>query len=135
MAVGDTRGSRHLIQNSLRLPSPSPVAGTGRISDSSPLTDIIYLGGTATHYATVQKLLERLEIKKFVKRDRAPWPHLFESRIKREELLGRQLQTTADKLCNGSLALLLTGLAKSSLNRKDCRSLRRLLDEPDGDVH
>ena len=62
------------------------------------LTDTIYPNGTGAHYATVQKLLERLEIKKFVRRDRKPWPHQFESRIEREELIGRRLQTTADKI-------------------------------------
>src|SRR5579872_6415586 len=34
------------------------------------LTDVLYPSGTGVHYATVQKLLERLEGKKFVKRDR-----------------------------------------------------------------
>jgi len=52
------------------------------------LTDTLYPGGTGAHYATVQKLLERLELKKFVKRDRKPWPHQFEPRIDREELIG-----------------------------------------------
>ena len=31
------------------------------------LTDTIYPGGSGAHYATVQKLLERLENKKFIK--------------------------------------------------------------------
>ena len=39
------------------------------------LTDTLYPSGTGVHYATVQKLLERLEAKKFVKRDRSAWPH------------------------------------------------------------
>ncbi len=93
------------------------------------LTDILYPNGTGAHYATVQKLLERLEIKKFVKRDRKPWPHQFESRIDREELIGRRLQTTADKLCGGSLVPLMNHLVKSQLTAEDRRSLRGLLDE------
>ena len=39
------------------------------------ITDVIYPKGTASHYGTVQKLLERLEAKGFVNRDRRPWPH------------------------------------------------------------
>ncbi|MFO1045550.1 MAG: BlaI/MecI/CopY family transcriptional regulator [Planctomycetaceae bacterium] len=98
------------------------------------LTDTIYPNGTGAHYATVQKLLERLEIKKFVRRDRKPWPHQFESRIEREELIGRRLQTTADKLCGGSLVPLMTHLVKSQLSAEDRRSLRGLLDELEAGV-
>lgn len=95
------------------------------------LTDTLYPGGTGAHYATVQKLLERLEIKKFVKRDRKPWPHQFESRVNREELIGRRLQATADKLCEGSLAPLLTHLVKVRLSPEERGSLRGLLDQLD----
>jgi predicted transcriptional regulator len=98
------------------------------------LTDILYPNGTGAHYATVQKLLERLEIKKFVKRDRKPWPHQFESRIDREELIGRRLQTTADKLCDGSLVPLMTHLVKAQLTPEDRQSLRGLLDELEAGV-
>ena len=98
------------------------------------LTDTIYPGGSGAHYATVQKLLERLENKKFVKRDRKPWPHQFESRVNREELIGRRLQATADKLCEGSLAPLLTHLVKVQLNSDERSSLRGLLDQLDRDA-
>ena len=43
------------------------------------LTDLCYPGGGTSHYATVQKLLERLEHKGYVRRQRrpdaAPLPH------------------------------------------------------------
>ena len=87
--------------------------------------------GPHDRYATVQKLLERLELKKFVKRDRKPWPHIFESRVNREELIGRRLQATADKLCQGSLAPLLSHLVKEKLSPDQLGSLRDLLDELD----
>ena len=93
------------------------------------LTDTLYPGGSGAHYATVQKLLERLENKKFIKRDRKPWPHLFESKVDRQELIGRRLQTTADKLCSGSLAPLLSHLVKAQLNDGERAELRGLLDE------
>lgn len=96
------------------------------------LTDVIYPGGSGSHYATVQKLLERLEGKACVKRDRLPWPHAFEPTIQREELIVRRLQATADKLCHGSLEPLLTQLVRTQkLSAEDRQSLRGLLDELD----
>ena len=35
------------------------------------LTDVLYPGGGAAQYATVQKLLDRMEAKGYVRRDRA----------------------------------------------------------------
>lgn len=96
------------------------------------LTDVLYPSGTGVHYATVQKLLERLEGKKFVKRDRAAWPHRFEAMIGRDDLISRRLQLTADKLCEGALAPLLTNLVRATrLSSEERKSLRSLLDELD----
>ena len=94
------------------------------------LTDLLYPEGTGSQYATVQKLLDRLEAKGCVARDREVWPHVFRATIAREELIGRRLQATADKLCEGSLAPLLTHLVRrSELTPDERQSLRSLLDE------
>ena len=94
------------------------------------LTDLLYPEGTGSQYATVQKLLDRLEAKGCVARDREVWPHVFRAMIAREELIGRRLQATADKLCEGSLTPLLTHLVRQSeLTADERRSLRTLLDE------
>src|SRR5437868_12123913 len=74
------------------------------------LTDVLYPEGTAAHYATVQKLLERLEAKACVVRDRTPWPHVFAPAVTRDALIGLRLRTMAEKLCGGSLTPLLTHL-------------------------
>jgi BlaI family transcriptional regulator, penicillinase repressor len=96
------------------------------------LTDVLYPEGTASQYATVQKLLERLEAKGCVVRDRSPWPHLFKARISREHLIGRQLRTVAEKLCGGSLAPLLTHLLRfENLSPKERQELRAFMDELD----
>ncbi len=96
------------------------------------LTEQLYPESTLSLTATVQKLLERLEGKKCVKRDRKVWPHLFCATIKREELIVRQLQTTANKLCEGEIHPLLTCLVKTrGLSAADRKSLRGLLDELD----
>src|SRR5262249_40146985 len=74
------------------------------------LTDALYPDGGAAQYATVQKLLDRLEVKQHVGRDRAGPAHVFTAAVQREELIGRRLQDMAEKLCGGSLTPLLTHL-------------------------
>ena len=96
------------------------------------LTERLYPEGTSALNATVQKLLERLEAKKCVKRNRKTWPHQFSAAVASEVLIARQLQTTANKLCQGEIHPLLTTLVKArGLSAKDRQSLRGLLDELD----
>jgi predicted transcriptional regulator len=98
------------------------------------LSETLYPNGTTVHYATVQKLLERLEGKKYVKRNRNDWPHTFQPIVDRSDLINRRLRMTADKLCAGSLAPLLTSLVKASqLTSEERQSLRSLLDELDAE--
>lgn len=105
--------------------------------DSGPatirrLTEVLYPGGGASHYATVQKLLDRLEAKGFVTRDRAPAAHTFAAAVGRDELIGRRLQDVAEKLCGGSLTPLLTHLVRNRrLNARQRQELRALIDELD----
>jgi predicted transcriptional regulator len=94
------------------------------------LAEELYDKSSASQHATVQKLLERLQAKGCVSRDRDSWPHTFAPAIEREDLIGRQLQQTADKLCDGSLQPLLTHLVKAGrLSAGDRQSLRSLLDD------
>ena len=94
------------------------------------ITDVIYPKGTASHYGTVQKLLERLEAKRFVSRDRGHWPHVFAAAIDRDVLIGMRLRVMADKLCGGSLTPLLTQLVQAEgLSSADRQALRQQLDE------
>lgn len=96
------------------------------------LTEQLYGNNTLSLTATVQKLLERLEGKKCVKRDRKEWPHRFSATIQREELIVRQLETTANRLCEGEIHPLLTCLVKTRGLSADLRkSLRGMLDELD----
>jgi BlaI family penicillinase repressor len=96
------------------------------------LTHQLYSEYTSSQHATVQKLLERLEGKDCVRRNRNLWPHIFEPAIERGDLIDRKLQQTADKLCDGSIQPLLTHLVKGGrLSAQDRRSLRTLLDELD----
>jgi BlaI family penicillinase repressor len=97
-----------------------------------PLTGRLYPQGTRAHYATVQTLLERLEAKGFVRRDRSAAAHTFTAAIDREELIGRRLQATAEKLCGGSFTPLLMHLVRArKLSAQEREELRALIDDLD----
>jgi len=94
------------------------------------ITGGLYTRGTTGEYATVQKLLERLEAKGCVKRDRSSFAHTFTARIGREKLIGDALESIARTLCNGSMTPLLIHLAEAGrLSPDDYKTLRRLIDE------
>jgi BlaI family transcriptional regulator, penicillinase repressor len=96
------------------------------------LTDELYPDGGVAQYATVQKLLERLEAKHYVRRDRTASVHVFSAAVDRDDLIGRRLKAIADKLCGGSLAPLLSHLLQSRpLSPAERKSLRSLIDELD----
>ena len=63
--------------------------GTATIRE---ITESIYGGRTTAAYATVQKLLERLESKGCVRRNRRPSAHVFAPRIERGQLIGQGLE-------------------------------------------
>src|SRR5262245_21012029 len=94
------------------------------------ITDVIYPRGTDTHYATVQKLLERLEAKGHVHRDRSSHAHLFTAATDRDALVGQRLRVMAEKLCGGLMGPLLTHLVRAeALTAEERRELRALIDE------
>ncbi len=93
------------------------------------LTARIYPGQTVSDYATVQKLLERLEQKRCVARNRAGLAHVFRAAVERELLIDQQLQEIADRLCDGSWVPVLSQLVRRvSLSKKDREQLRKLLE-------
>ncbi len=92
----------------------------------------VYKQGGASVYATVQKLLDRLESKGFVRRDRAAQVHIFQAAVDREELIGRRLRAVADSLCGGSLSPLLSHLVEDrGLSDAERRELRGLIERLD----
>jgi BlaI family penicillinase repressor len=96
------------------------------------ITEILYPDGKTAQYATVQKLLERLEAKACVRRDRSGAAHHFSAMIDRDGLIGRRLQSVAEALCGGSWTPLLTHLVqKNKLSSKDLHALRDLIEELD----
>jgi BlaI family penicillinase repressor len=77
------------------------------------IADVLYPDGDAAHYATVQKLMERLEDKGYVKHHRQRGVLVYIPLVDREELLSRRLREVAEKLCGGSLTPLVMNLVRS----------------------
>src|SRR3954447_7756428 len=94
------------------------------------LTDVLHPGGGAAQYATIQKLLDRMEDKGYVRRDRSLFVHRFAPALDRDELIGRRLRSLAETLCDGSLTPLLTHLATAgALTEEERRALRALVEQ------
>jgi predicted transcriptional regulator len=95
------------------------------------LTDVLYPQGGAAGYSTVQKLLDRLEAKDCVRRNRKVVPHRFTAAVDRDALIGRRLQAVAESLCDGSLVPLLSNLVQQTgpLSESERKDLRELIDK------
>lgn len=94
------------------------------------LAEAIYPRTTSSEISTVQKLLQRLEAKRLVRRDRSRHVHRFAPAVDRADFAGRQIEGMVDKLTDGSLAPLLTHLIRSKgLSAEERSELRKLLDE------
>src|SRR5262245_22876643 len=86
-------------------------------------------GRQAVQTATVQKLLERLEAKGWVSRDRSGEVQLFAAEAGRDDLIGRRLQGIAEELCEGSLTPLINHLVRrEKLSAADKQALRDFID-------
>jgi len=96
------------------------------------LTEILYGNTQPALLATVRKLLDRLEEKGCVSRDRSRRPHHYNAVVKREELADNRLKAAADELFDGDMAPLLTHLVRSQkLSAKDREELRKVFEELD----
>ena len=92
------------------------------------LREQLYPAPTKAQHGTVQRLLQRLEDKGFVERDRKLPVHLFVAKISRRDYASSQLESLADKLTGGSLAPLITHLIEQKkISPAEIRKLRSLL--------
>ncbi len=90
----------------------------------------LYPDATKAQHGTVQRLLQRLEDKGYVERDRSLPVHLFSAKIDSQTYACSQLELLAAKLTGGLLAPLITQLVKGKkLSRKEIKRLRGILDE------
>ena len=82
------------------------------------------------YYATVKKLLERLDAKGFVRREPKGIAYLYAATVERDELIGQRLRVLSERLCEGSVTPLLTQLAQHErLNKKQQAALLALMNE------
>jgi predicted transcriptional regulator len=94
------------------------------------LTDVLYPRGGASEFATVHRLLERLETKDHVRRERGGTAFVFHPVRPRDDVVGQQLEVLLDKLCGGSLQPLLSNLVRNRrLSADELRDLLALVDE------
>lgn len=92
------------------------------------LTDLMYPETNHASYMTVKKLLERLEAKRFVTRSTEERAHRFAASVAREEIIAGELESVVDKLCDGSIAPLVSALVKGvSLTKKQRTELNQLI--------
>ena len=94
------------------------------------IAERMYENVDTSQYYTVQKLLERLEEKGCVSRDRTSRTHVFSASVQREDVVSERLRDLADSLCEGSLTPLLTGLLNiRRLSDDELTTLRGLVCE------
>jgi predicted transcriptional regulator len=90
----------------------------------------LYPDASKAQHGTVQRLLQRLEDKGYVERDRTLPVHLFSAKIDRQTYARNQLESLAAKLTGGSLASLITYLVEGKkLSPKELSRLRVILDD------
>ncbi len=90
----------------------------------------LYGDSAKAQHGTVQRLVQNLEEKGFVRRDRSLGVNLFSAIVGREAYGGLQLESLAEKLTGGSIAPLLTHLLEEKkLDKAEIKRLRELLEE------
>lgn len=93
----------------------------------------LYPDETKAQHGTVQRLLQRLEEKGFVTRDRNLSIHFFSAAISRQTYAGQQMESLADKLTAGSFAPLITHLVEQKkISGDEIGRIRAILDAHEG---
>lgn len=96
------------------------------------IVEALALASSPMQAATVQKLLERLEAKQWVKRDRSEAIQKFVALGNRDDLIGQRLEGIAEQLCEGSMTPLLSHLVRrEQLSPEEIRHLRELIESFD----
>ena len=93
------------------------------------IRELLYPDDTKAQHGTVQRLLQRLEEKGFVERDRSISVHFYSAIISRQAYAGQQLESLAERLTSGSIAPLITHLVEQKkISRTEINQLRAILD-------
>ena len=122
---------RRSLSLSRLLVASSRIKIRGLASTARAIASRLYGEESASAIGTVQKLIQRLEEKDLVLRDRREPVHRFSTRVTRDAVAGMQLQELAAKLSDGSLSPFIMHLVQAEqLSKKEKQALRRLLGEP-----
>jgi len=90
----------------------------------------LYPDESKAQHGTVQRLLQRLEDKGYVERNRNLPVHLFSATISRQAYAGGQLESLAAKLTAGSFAPLITHLVEQKkISHDEIDKIRAILDD------
>ena len=90
----------------------------------------LYSDNTPAYHATVNSLLDQLEKKGYVARDRSGFAHSFTATIDRSTLVGNQIQQIADSYFDGALTPMLLPLVnKINLSKRDRETIRKIIDK------
>ena len=93
------------------------------------IRETLYPDASKAQHGTVQRLLQRLEEKGFVTRDKSLPVHLFNAAVSREAYASGQLQSLTSRLTGGSIAPLITHLLEQEkIGPAEIRRLRRILE-------
>ncbi len=119
---------RHVLAN-------AEFAVMDRLWENGPMTaralrEQLYPDAPRAQHGTIQRLLQRLEVKGFVSRDRTLSVHVFASTITREEYGGHQIESIAERLTNGSIVPLITHLVEHRrISPEEIERIRKIIDE------
>lgn len=90
----------------------------------------LYPDETKAQHGTVQRLLQRLEDKGCVDRDKNLSVHFFAALISRDAYGAQQFESLADKLTAGSIAPMITHLVEhKKISPQDIDRIREILDQ------
>ena len=98
------------------------------------IREALYPDASKSQHGPVQRLLQRLEEKGFVERDRELSIHFFSAAISRQNYAGLQLELLAEKLTAGSFTPLLTHLVdQRKISPAEIDQIRALLSEQESE--
>lgn len=94
------------------------------------IRETLYPDASKAQHGTVQRLLQRLEDKGFVTRDKSLPVHLFSAVFSREAYASGQLESLTAKLTGGSIAPLITHLIEQEkIKPEEIKRLREILKQ------
>lgn len=125
------------------MPTPTPLANAelavmdllwaGEGLTARQVRERLYPDADKQQHGTVQRLLQRLEDKGYLERNRNVPVHVFSAAVSRAAYASGQLESLADKLTGGSLAPLITHLVEhKKISPAELKRLRAVLDGAKG---